>query len=474
MVATGLSRRFLGKTLLPCGRSRRATSTHRGGASSGESRSGGGHQMPGTVSAEAPFATAKSRGAEMQRAISTYSGKPYRDEALQGWIRKPCGRRAIERALWRDSRGVALTEYLVVLGGCVLLAIPAINGLSSALRETSGVEGQRIASLTFSPGNATPAPGINQPTLALAANATPAPALTPPPPTRPPSAPAITPSPSPGPAPQAPPPSPPPQQPSLPPNSPPINFLHMGTIDGGVRFTDDAAARNYLEQKIAQRVANLARAGEDHNTSPYGPSDALATVAGMTTEIDSAARTYGVNRALLAGTIASEVDFDTGWEDVVQNGAASVGIYGGSGHSVANVHLDELEKAKKHLVDNKLPGASAAEAFAATNANVTAHPAEAAAIMLAWKADLKRRAGGSVTSPEDMSVVFASYRVLPGSIDLAKNEYAGGKELAAKTGDPNAKVGSNAYQSEAYFQYYQEYYKAVDAVRSSSSGGIEF
>src|SRR5512145_1502254 len=144
------------------------------------------------------FATAKSRGAEMQRAISTYSGEPYRDEALQGWIRRPCGRRAIERGLWRDSRGVALTEYLVVLGGCVLLAIPAINGLSSALRETSGVEGQRIASLTFSPGNATPAPGIapprlalatnatpvpriNQPMLALAANATPAPALTPPP-----------------------------------------------------------------------------------------------------------------------------------------------------------------------------------------------------------------------------------------------------------------------------------------------------
>ncbi|HEY5960435.1 MAG TPA: hypothetical protein VIV60_27970, partial [Polyangiaceae bacterium] len=57
--------------------------------------------------------------------------------------------------------------------------------------------------------------------------------------------------------------------------------------------------------------------------------------------------------------------------------------------------------------------------------------------------------------------------------DLANNELTqGGADLAAKTRDPNAKVGSNAYQSEAYFEYYTEFYKAVDAAYGRSSSGV--
>jgi hypothetical protein len=248
----------------------------------------------------------------------------------------------------------------------------------------------------------------------------------------------------------------------------------MGTPGGGGVLLDNTAAKQYLVAKTAARTRALSRAGQDRNTDEYGPQDALDKVAAMTGDIDVAAAEYGVDRALLAGTIASEIDFDTDWKDVIQNDAASVGIYRGQGQGLANVHLDTLQQAQRYLVEHQLPGAAAAAQFAATPANVYANPAEAAAIVLAFKADLKRRAGGQTSSAQDMAIIFGAYRNGEANYDLRANRSTnGGQELADKTGDPRAAAGTDAYQSEAYFEYYIEYYKAVDRATGTGSGRTE-
>jgi hypothetical protein len=165
----------------------------------------------------------------------------------------------------------------------------------------------------------------------------------------------------------------------------------MGTPEGGGVRLDNTAAKRYLIEKTAARTRTLLKAGRDRNTREYGPEHALDAVAGMTGDIDAAAAKYGVDRALLAGVIASEVDFDTDWKDVVQNGAAEVGIYRGQGQGLANVHLDSLQAAQRYLVAHGLPGADAAAQFEATPANVYASPAEAAAIVLAHRVLRGRR-----------------------------------------------------------------------------------
>jgi len=279
------------------------------------------------------------------------------------------------------------------------------------------------------------------------------------------------PSPSPLPPPVAPPPEP---GTDLPAQIPPIAGLPIGTPEGGGVQLDNTAAKHYLIAKTAARTRTLKQAGRDRDTDAYGPEDALNAVAGMTGDIDAAAAKYGVDRALLAGVLASEVDFDTDFKDVVQNGAAELGVYRGQGQGLANVHLDSLEAAQRYLVAQGLPGADAAAEFKATPENVYANPAEAAAIVLAHKADLKRRAGGGTSSAEDMAIIFGAYRNGEENFDLAANRNSnGGDDLARKTGDPRAVAGVDAYQSEAYFEYYIEYYRAVDRATGRGGGRTE-
>ena len=74
----------------------------------------------------------------------------------------------------------------------------------------------------------------------------------------------------------------------------------------------------------------------------YGPFDARSQVATMAPQISDVARRYDLDPVL-----ASEIDFDTDTGDVAQNIAARLGIDGGQGPGAANVHLDQLEPAKK-------------------------------------------------------------------------------------------------------------------------------
>lgn len=365
----------------------------------------------------------------------------------------------------RGERGSTTIEYLMVVVGIGVLATTALRVSSDGAKVAADCV---VARLTHS-----------GPCLAGASRAPEAPgsiaSIPAPAPTRgavPPSpAPPAAPSPSPGLAPVAPPPE---RGPALPSQIPPIVGLPLGTPEGGGVQLDNTAAKQYLIDKTAARTRTLLTAGRDRNTRPYGPEQALDAVAGMTGDIDAAAAKYGVDRALLAGVLASEVDFDTDFKDVAQNGAAELGIYRGQGQGIANVHLDSLEAAQRYLVAHGLPGAEAAARFEATPENVYANPAEAAAIVLAHKADLKRRAGGGTSSAQDMAILFGAYRNGEENFDLATNRNSnGGDELARKTGDPRAVVGIDAYQSEAYFEYYLEYYGAVDRATGTRTGRTE-
>lgn len=246
--------------------------------------------------------------------------------------------------------------------------------------------------------------------------------------------------------------------------SPPITWRHMGTPTGDVLIANNAAAQSFLERKRQGRVDALARAGEDHDTKVYGPSEAQAQVAEMRPKIEDASRRYGLDRALLSGVLASEIDFDTDSKDIAQNIASSVGIHGGQGPGAANVHLGDLKQAKDYLVQHNLPGAQDAAKFDPSFENVHKNPVEAAAIVVAWKADLKRQAGGTVTTPQDMATLFGAYRAGEKNFDLRNNRIlTGADDLVRRTCDPNAAMGSNAYQAQPYFDYYIEYFKGVDA-----------
>lgn len=368
----------------------------------------------------------------------------------------------------RRQRGATTLEYLV---GVVVIGAAATLALRASSQGARAAADCVVARLTQGTCSAS-ATGPRTP-LAVAGRPAPTPAPAPTPGAAPPSSPPV-PSPSPGPSPVPPPPPPPPPAAEPPPRIPPIVALPLGTAQGGGALLDNTAAKQYVIDETAARTRTLLAAGRDRNTSEYGPEQALDAVAGLTREIDAAAATYGVDRALLAGVIASEVDFDTDWKDVIQNDAADLGIYRGQGQGLANVHLDTLQAAQRYLIDHGLPGADAAARFAATPANVYENPAEAAAIVLAHKADLKRRAGGGTSSAEDMAIIFGAYRNGEENFDLAGNRNSnGGDELARRAGDPRAVVGTDAYQSEAYFEYYIEYYAAIDRATGASGGRTE-
>jgi len=362
------------------------------------------------------------------------------------------------------QRGATTLEYLVVMVVIVVAATMAVRVSSDGAKVAADCVVARLTQAGTCRAGASAAQDLGAtasipPLAPTPGAATPSPA-----------SPAV-PSPSPGPAPVAPAPEP---GPELPPHIPPIVGLPLGTPQGGGVQLDNTAAKQYLIAKTAARTRTLLKAGRDRNTREYGPDQALDAVAGMTGDIDAAAATYGVDRALLAGVIASEVDFDTDWKDVVQNDAAEIGIYRGQGQGLANVHLDSLQAAQRYLVAHGLPGAAAAAQFEATPANVYANPAAAAAIVLAHKTDLKRRAGGGTSSAEDMATIFGAYRNGEENFDLANNRNSnGGDELARKTGDPRAVAGTDAYQSEAYFEYYLEYYDAVDRATGTGGGRTE-
>lgn len=346
--------------------------------------------------------------------------------------------------VWPDERGAHTVELLAVIALLGLAGITAAKQLQSATTGVSRSVGAHVA--------------------ALDAWSTPAPAASAPPPA---DAPTPSARPTPVPRPGPPPPAPAPPAAPVPPaltdaSSPPIVWLPVGTEQGGSWLMKDTAAIGFMEAKRENRVAALLRAGQDHDTKFYNAREARDQVWELTPAIQDAAVRYGLDPALLSGVLGAEIDFDTDTKDIGQNIATRFGIERGQGPGAANVHLGDLEQAIAYLEANQLPGAADAAKFDPSFRNVYDHPAEAAAIVVAWKADLKRKAGGTVSTPEDMAIIFGAYRTGEGNFDLKNNRIVtGAEELVRETGDPNAAMGSNAYQAEPYFDYYIEYYKGL-------------
>jgi hypothetical protein len=181
--------------------------------------------------------------------------------------------------------------------------------------------------------------------------------------------------------------------------------------------------------------------------------------------IDDMARRYGVDPALLEGVIASEIDFDRDRKDVILDQLGRHGIGIGQGWGVAAVHGDTLDKAIDYLRQNGLPGADEAGRYNKDVENKASFEGsvEAAAIVVAFYADVKQKNGGTIDSPEDMAVIWGAYRsgvagVSPGgggfasAEDFAHNHASGTEEFP-----PGFEGGGNAYQSTPFFEYFKSH-----------------
>jgi hypothetical protein len=219
---------------------------------------------------------------------------------------------------------------------------------------------------------------------------------------------------------------------------------------------------------VENRHRDLRRAGLHFvDTSKFSTSDAIKVVGNPDNRkvIDDMARRYGIEPALLEGVIASEIDFDRDSLDVTLDILGKTGIMLGKGWGVAAVHDDTLGMAIDYLKRNDLPGAEDAGRYDRSVPNKASFrgSAEAAAIVVAFYADVKVKNGGSIDTPEDMAVVWGAYRagvtgVSPDGGGFASAEdYADNKAAGTEEYPPELSVGGNAYQSTPYFEYFKSH-----------------
>ncbi len=230
-----------------------------------------------------------------------------------------------------------------------------------------------------------------------------------------------------------------------------------------------------LNAVIEARREALAKQGiNPRNTDTYDANVAMGTVAGNQTNkalIEEMAKKYGVPPALLAGVIASEMDFDHHWlTGAVDDGIMrNLGVGVGDGYGAASVHFDTLEAATRYLNEHHLTGAGDASQFWDNFDDVFLgvrfmgkNPAEfptsveSAAIVTAAYMHLHGKPPDQLT-PEDMAVIWAGYRTgvkdsgLPykdGGF-LSADDFKAHKANGAK---PPFEMGGNAYQSLPEFE----------------------
>jgi len=231
------------------------------------------------------------------------------------------------------------------------------------------------------------------------------------------------------------------------------------------------------------------------DTSEYNAYDAYLTVDSQrnSQEIDAVAKRYGIDPALLKGAVASELDFDHGAKDELQDGlwrntpAAGVatlvspllsplGWIGApvdfTAPGVASVRTDALDWAIGELAAQHDPAFAAAIKFRFSDIDRTHggdfnNSAEAAAIVLAAETDLRKSHGASISTPTDMAVTWAAFRggirgIMPGGSSYDLDEFLNNRldtadagNVVAKTGDDHTGIGGNAFQSEPYFEMLQ-------------------
>lgn len=236
-----------------------------------------------------------------------------------------------------------------------------------------------------------------------------------------------------------------------------------------------------IERQVEARRAKMASATDAKDTTAFSAYDALLTVDSPANKsfIQATAAKYGIDPALLAGTTASEMDFDLGEGAKLADGAWRnlwwvVEPFKHNSHlqgpGIASVHHDSLVWAVDYLKANGDPSASAAQAFLAGDPDRRKsadfqQSVEAAAIYLKALTDVRNKGGASNSSPQDMAVIWDAYRtgvkgLTPSGKGYTMDEFlanhvdqAGADKLVQVTGDPTAAAGGNAYQSEPYFDY---------------------
>lgn len=258
-----------------------------------------------------------------------------------------------------------------------------------------------------------------------------------------------------------------------------LNQSHVGsTTDSSTLGQTIDADRT--QQAIDQKQANWSGTGiaAPDDTSPYDAHDAFLTATSPQNkaQIEQTAQKYGISPTLLAGTLASEMDFDQDGKDVVQDGVVrNFGIgadWGAGGVGVTNVHQSALNWAVQYMKDNDLPGAADAQKFqqlpAADRADMP-NAVEGAAIVLAALKDVKEKNGGTVSTPQDMATMWGAYRTgiqgvmpeatgFPSAQDFAQNRVPDAANASNPSGDPSIAMGGNANQSLPYFENLRGYF----------------
>jgi hypothetical protein len=234
-----------------------------------------------------------------------------------------------------------------------------------------------------------------------------------------------------------------------------------------------------IEREVETRRGKMAGATDAKDTTAYNAYDALLTVDSPANKqfIQATAAKYGIDPALLAGTTASEMDFDLGPGAQLTDGLwRNTPLHLGKGPGIDSVHHDSLEWAVKYLKENGDPAtAAAAQKFLDSDpgqidAADFKQSVEAGAVYLKALTVVREKGGASTSSPQDMAVMWDAYRtgikgLTPDGKGYTLEEFlanhvnqAGADKLVQATGDASAAAGGNAYQSEPYFEYLQRNY----------------
>lgn len=247
------------------------------------------------------------------------------------------------------------------------------------------------------------------------------------------------------------------------------------TLTIGQATEDEKLAELLLESLTPEQVraAIAARLRELHahgqfpkNTAIYDTLIAIGTVMAHKDLINRLARRYGIPPALLAGVVASEMEFDLDVPDQILDGLnRNLGVQLWTGPGIASVHTRTLRDAVNYIGEHQLPGHSNAllrvwpEApFHNKGADLPVS-IEAAAIATS----MYNHAHGGSRTPEDMAVVWGGYRSGVRDVGPSGHGYTleGFRRNEANGADdlpPEMRVGKNAYMSEPMFAYFQQHF----------------
>lgn len=249
-----------------------------------------------------------------------------------------------------------------------------------------------------------------------------------------------------------------------------------------IKFAEEEAAQLFhfdLGQEITSRIKELENIGLDPDNSDndlpiinnkfdiYDSNDVIKLLSNSPNRviIEKTAERYGLDPVLLAGVVAAEMDFDFDLKDKGQEWLANKGIYGGDGPGLTNVHSATLSQAIKYLNENSLVGFEHTSHYDLSNENRHSFKGsvEAAAIVTAMYA----HAHGKIDSTEDMAVIWGAFRTgikgfIPGDPNYGFESLEDYQDHVARdTGslDEKFKIGTNAYISQPYFEYFKGVFK---------------